>query len=107
MPALLLYDPVLNDTGYITGAGADTRVLLGAFLELLLIVANIATAIVLYPILKRQSESIARGYVTADDVKSVAYHVLRHRLILTYEAEAENMTTDNVIKEILSHIEVP
>jgi MoxR-like ATPase len=48
-----------------------------------------------------------RGYVTADDVKSIAYHVLRHRLILTYEAEAENMNTDNVIKEILNHIEVP
>jgi MoxR-like ATPase len=48
-----------------------------------------------------------RGYVTADDVKSIAYHVLRHRLILSYEAEAENMTTDHVIKEILSHTEVP
>ncbi len=48
-----------------------------------------------------------RGYVTADDVKSIAYHVLRHRLILTYEAEAESMTTDNVIKEILNHVEVP
>ncbi len=48
-----------------------------------------------------------RGYVTADDVKGIAYHVLRHRLILTYEAEAENVTTDTVIKEILSHVEVP
>jgi MoxR-like ATPase len=48
-----------------------------------------------------------RGYVTADDVKSIAYHVLRHRLILTYEAEAENMNTDQVIKEILNHVEVP
>lgn len=48
-----------------------------------------------------------RGYVTADDVKSVASKVLRHRLILTYEAEAENVTTDDVIKEILNHIEVP
>jgi MoxR-like ATPase len=49
----------------------------------------------------------SRGYVTADDVKAIAYHVLRHRLILTYEAEAEDMTTDGVVKEILSHIEVP
>jgi MoxR-like ATPase len=48
-----------------------------------------------------------RGYVTAEDVKAIAYHVLRHRFILTYEAEAENMKTDDVIKEILSHIEVP
>lgn len=48
-----------------------------------------------------------RGYVTADDVKAIAYHVLRHRLILTYEAEAEEVTTEDVIKELLSQIEVP
>jgi hypothetical protein len=71
IPALLLYDPVLNDLGYITGAGADTRVLLGAFLELLLIIANIGTAVVLFPILKRQSETLALGYVTARIMESV------------------------------------
>jgi hypothetical protein len=48
IPALLLYDPVLNDTGYITAAGGETQVLLAAFLELLLIVANIGTAVVLF-----------------------------------------------------------
>lgn len=48
-----------------------------------------------------------RGYVTAEDIKAVAYNVLRHRLILTYEAEAENIKADQVIKELLSHIEVP
>lgn len=49
----------------------------------------------------------ARGYVTAEDIKAIAYHVLRHRLILTYEAEAENIKTDDIIKEILSQVEVP
>jgi hypothetical protein len=63
--ALILYDPVLNDTGYITGAGSDTRVALGAFLELLLIIANIGTAVVPFSIFKRQSETLAVGYVTA------------------------------------------
>ncbi len=63
--ALFLYDPVLNDADYILGPGADTRVELGAFLEILLAIANIATAVVLFPILRRQSESIALGYVTA------------------------------------------
>lgn len=48
-----------------------------------------------------------RGYVTAEDVKAVAYNVLRHRLILTYEAEAENIKSDQIIKDLLSHIEVP
>ncbi len=48
-----------------------------------------------------------RGYVTAEDVKAIAYGVLRHRLILTYEAEAESIKSDQMVKEILSHIEVP
>jgi hypothetical protein len=65
IPALLLFGPVLNDPGYIVSAGADNGVLLGAFLELLLIIANIATAIVLFPVLKRQHEAGALGYVTA------------------------------------------
>lgn len=48
-----------------------------------------------------------RGYVTAEDVKAVAYNVLRHRLILTYEAEAEEVGSEEIIKEILNHVEVP
>ncbi len=48
-----------------------------------------------------------RGFVTADDVKAIAYQVLRHRLILSYEAEAEGVGADEVIKEVLSNIEVP
>lgn len=47
-----------------------------------------------------------RGYVTAEDVKAVAYMVLRHRMILSYEAEAENMKGDDVVKEVLSVVEV-
>jgi Domain of unknown function (DUF4386) len=64
--ALLLYTPVLEDASYIVGAGAgDAGVALGAFLEVLLIVANVGTAVVLFPILKRQSEPLALGYVSA------------------------------------------
>jgi MoxR-like ATPase len=48
----------------------------------------------------------SRGFVTADDVKAIAYEVLRHRLILTYEAEAEDIKTDQVISEILGRVEV-
>jgi len=47
-----------------------------------------------------------RGFVTVEDIKAVVYKVLRHRLILTYEAEAENLKQDDIIKEILSAIEV-
>ena len=66
IPALWLYQPVLDDpAGYVAGAGHDNRILLGAFLELLLIIANIGTAVVVYPLLKRVSEICALGYVTA------------------------------------------
>ena len=64
--ALYLFQPVLDDpVGYIAGAGSDNRILLGALLELLLIIANIGTAVVLFPIFKRQNETLALGYVTA------------------------------------------
>ena len=62
---LLFYPPVLDDTRYVLGAGADTRVALGALLEVLLIIANVGTAVALFPILKRQHEALSLGYVTA------------------------------------------
>ncbi len=61
----IAYGPVLTDPNYITGAGADTRVFLGAFLELFLIITNIGCATVLFPLLKRQNEGLALAYVTA------------------------------------------
>jgi MoxR-like ATPase len=48
-----------------------------------------------------------RGFVTPEDVKAVAYDVLRHRVSLTYEAEAENLTSEKLIHKILEKIEVP
>jgi hypothetical protein len=64
--ALALYQPVLDDpVGYIAGAGHDNRIFFGVLLELLLIIANIGTAVVIFPIVKRQSEELSLGYVTA------------------------------------------
>jgi hypothetical protein len=66
IPAALLYQPVLDDpVGYIAGAGHDKRILFGALLELLLIVANIGTAVVIVPIMRRFNEELAIGYVAA------------------------------------------
>ena len=48
-----------------------------------------------------------RAFVTPQDVKDMAHDVLRHRLLLTYEAEAEEVTTDTIISRILSKIPVP
>lgn len=48
-----------------------------------------------------------RGYVTTEDIRAVAYHVLCHRLILTYEAEAEEISKEKVVTDILNAVEVP
>ena len=66
IPALALYQPVLDDpAGYIAGGGEDNQIYLGALLELLLIIANVGTAVVVFPILRRQNEVLSLGYVTA------------------------------------------
>ena len=71
-PVLFLYGPLLDDPRYIVGGGgADNGASLGALLELVLIIANIGTAVVLYPVVKRVNEILALGYVTARVIESV------------------------------------
>ena len=66
IPALALYQPVLDDpVGYVASGGSDNQIYFGALLELLLIIANIGTAVVIYPLLKRQNHVLSLGYVTA------------------------------------------
>jgi len=48
-----------------------------------------------------------RDYVSPADVQDVAYDVLRHRLLLTYEADADNIDADDVIRELINHVAVP
>lgn len=62
---------------------------------------NLALAAKAYAFIKR------RGYVIPEDVRAIAHDVLRHRIGLTYEAEAENITTSEIINEILNAVEVP
>jgi hypothetical protein len=59
---LVLYGPVLNSPDYIVGSGPDTRVLLGAFFEVILALAIVGTAVTLFPVVKRQNEAVALGY---------------------------------------------
>ena len=61
--ALALYGPVLNHSDYIVGPGPDTQVLLGAFLEVILALAIVGTAVTLFPVVRRQHEGVALGYV--------------------------------------------
>jgi hypothetical protein len=92
IPAFFVfYAPVLDDPRYIVGAGAaDTSVKLGAFLELILIIANIGTAVVLWPVLKRQNEILALGYVTARVVECafIAVGILSLLSVVTLRQEA-------------------
>jgi MoxR-like ATPase len=48
-----------------------------------------------------------RGYVLPDDVKAIAHDVLRHRIVTTYEAEAEELTTDDIVDSLLEGVEIP
>ncbi len=68
--ALVLYDPVLNDTGFVLAAGDVGRVRLGALLEIFLMIGNIGTAVVMFPILRRQSETLSVSYVASRIVES-------------------------------------
>jgi len=68
---LLLYDPVLNDADYILGDGAATRVQLGALFEVFLAITAIGTAVVIWPIVRRQSETLALSFVASRMVESV------------------------------------
>ena len=73
---LVLYHLLLTDPAkYILGAGGDTSVQLGALLEVLLVIANVGTAVVLYPIVKRQNEIVALAFVTERVLESVAIMV--------------------------------
>ena len=56
---------------------------------------------------KGQAFLDGRGYVTPHDVKSIGYDVLRHRIIVTYEAEAEDITPENLLQRIFDHLKVP
>ncbi len=62
---------------------------------------NLALAARAYAFIKR------RGYVIPEDVRAVAHDVLRHRIGLTYEAEANNITSEEIVSKILNHVEVP
>jgi hypothetical protein len=99
--ALVLYTPVLDHPNFIVGAGADSRIALGALLEMILIVANIGTAVVLFPILKRQNESLALGYVTARVMESafIAVGILSLLAVVTLRQDAGAAGGDSLVMD--------
>ena len=77
IPTLALYGPV-KEPGYIAGPGPDTGALVGGILELIVGLACIGTAVALYPVVKRQNEGVAMGFVGAR-VLEAATHFHRRR----------------------------
>jgi hypothetical protein len=95
----LFSTPLCWTTSLHRGGGADNSVLLGAFLELILIIANIGTAVVLFPILKRQNEILALGYVTARVVECVfiAVGILSLLSVVTLRQEAAGADAGSLV----------
>ena len=87
--AFYFYAPMLDNADYILGAGADTRIGWGAVLEVILVVANIATAVALYPVVKRQNEGLAVGYVAARTFEStmIAVGLIAMMAVVTMRQE--------------------
>src|ERR1700759_5296518 len=71
IPTLLIYRPILNHQDWITSSGGHTGVLVGAFLEVIVGLAGIGTAVTLYPVVKRQNEGLALGFVTSRVVEGI------------------------------------
>ena len=94
--ALPLYHAVLNNHSFIVGAGGDGRVELGALAEIITAVAGIGTAVTLYPLLRRQREGLALGYVTLRVVESalIAVGIVSLLAIVTLRHDLAGAGTD-------------
>jgi hypothetical protein len=99
-PVLFLYGPLLDDPRYIVGGGAaDNGASLGALLELILIVANIGSAVVLYPVAKRVNEILALGFVTARVMESafIAVGIVSILSLVTLRQEAAGADASSLL----------
>ena len=99
-PVLFLYRPLLDDPRYILGGGAaDNGLAFGALLELILIVANIGSAVVLYPVAKRVNEILALGFVTARVMESafIAVGIVSLLSVVALRQEAAGVDADSLV----------
>ena len=96
---VIAYVTILSDPLYIVGAGSNTGVFMGAFLELLLIITNIGCAVVLFPLLKRQNEGLALGYVTARLVECgfIAVGLLSLLTVATLQGQTASANAESLV----------
>lgn len=90
IPALLLREPVLNDPNFVVGPGPDSPILLAAFLDVLLALSVVGTAVAIYPVVRRQNEGMALGYVGLRTLEAalIAAGVVALLAVVTLRAEA-------------------
>lgn len=103
IPTLTLYEPIRNHADFILGAGSDTSVRWGVLLEVVLAIACVGTAVVLFPVAKRQSETMALGFLSARVVEAALILLgavsilvaltLRGDVATTAGADASSLTT--------------
>jgi hypothetical protein len=72
IPTLFLYGSVLSDPNYIVGHGPDTPIIIGGILEVIVALAGVGTAVALYPVVKRQNEGVALGFVGSRTLEGAA-----------------------------------
>jgi len=103
IPALLLFGPVLHDAYYVTGAGSDTQIQFAALLELILIVANIGSAVVLYPLVRRRFPAGALGFVAARITESafIGIGILSVLSVVSLRASASEGTALPIVAAAL------
>lgn len=105
IPAVLLYDPVLNNADYIFGGGLDARISLGALLEIFLAISNIATAVVFYPTLKRVNQPVALGYVASRIIESsiIVMGLMSLMTVVTLRNDFANSSADSGALNVAGH----
>ena len=104
---VLLYKPVLHPAKFMAGAGGDTRVRLGAVCEVFLIIANIGTALVVYPIFRRRFEVLSLGYVTARlaECTFIAIGIVSYLAVVTLHDQA-GVTAGSLVNDARSLVAV-
>src|SRR5437763_3232159 len=105
---VLLYNPVLHPARFMAGTGGDTRVRLGAVCEVLLIIANIGTAVVVYLIFRRQYEALALGYVTARlaECTFIAIGIVNYLAVVTLHQQPVGAAAGSLLGDARSLVAV-
>lgn len=98
---VLLYNPVLHPVKFMAGTGGDTRVRLGAVCEVFLIIANIGTALVVYPIFRRAYRVLSLGYVTARLVECtfIAIGIVSYLAVVTLHQQSGGGAAGSVLND--------